>query len=220
MQLSKETLAVFKNFAGINSNLTIKPGSKLMTISTGNNIIAEAVVAEQFPIEFGIYDLNEFLGAMSLFESPELDFQEKYVTIKEGKNGVRYFAANQSVLTPMRNIKQFPDPEIEFDLSSQMLSQIQRVASILKVNDFSVVGDGSTITINVGDKSNPTGNTYNSEIGVTDKTFKVNFKVENLKMLAGDYNVAIGAKKISRFKAVNQELTYYVAIELDSTFEF
>jgi hypothetical protein len=220
MQLSKETLAVFKNFAGINSNLTIKPGSKLMTISTGNNIIAEAVVAEQFPIEFGIYDLNEFLGAMSLFESPELDFQEKYVTIKEGKNGVRYFAANQSVLTPMRNIKQFPDPDIEFDLSSQMLSQIQRVASILKVNDFSVVGDGSTITINVGDKSNPTGNTYNSEIGVTDKTFKVNFKVENLKMLAGDYNVAIGAKKISRFKAVNQELTYYVAIELDSTFEF
>ena len=101
-----------------------------------------------------------------------------------------------------------------------MLSQIQRVASILKVNDFSVVGDGSTITINVGDKSNPTGNTYNSEIGVTDKTFKVNFKVENLKMLAGDYNVAIGAKKISRFKAVNQELIYYVAIELDSSFDF
>lgn len=220
MQLSKETLAVFKNFASINSNLTVKPGSKLMTISTGNNIIAEAVVAEQFPIEFGIYDLNEFLGAMSLFETPELNFQEKYVTIKEGKNGVRYFAANQSVLTPMRNIKQFPDPDIEFDLPSQMLSQIQRVASILKVNDFSVVGDGSSITINVGDKSNPTGNTYNSEIGVTDKTFKVNFKVENLKMMAGDYSVAIGGKKIARFKSNAQDLTYYVAIELDSTFDF
>lgn len=220
MKLSKDTLALFKNFASINSNLIIKPGNKLTTISSGKNIMAETIVGEQFPTEFGIYDLNEFLGAMSLFENPELDFSDKYVTIKEGKNSVRYFAANQSVLTVVPNVKQFPNPDIEFDLTSQMLTQVQRVASILKVSDISFVGDGETVTINVGDKSNPTGSSFDSEIGVTDKTFKVKFKVENLKMMAGDYRVSIGAKKISRFQATNQQLTYYVAIELDSTFDF
>lgn len=220
MKLSKDTLAVFKNFAGINSNLSIKTGNKLTTISSGKNIMAEVVVGESFPIDFGVYDLNEFLGAMSLFESPELEFNDKTVAIREGKNSVKYFGAAQSVLTTVPTMKQFPTPDIEFDLPSTMLSQIQRVASILRVSDFSLVGDGSTISVVVGDKTNPTGNTYDSELGVTDKVFKVNFKVENLKMMPGDYRVSIGGKKISRFQATNMQLVYYVALELDSTFNF
>lgn len=220
MKLSKETLALIKNFSSINSNLTILPGNKLTTISTGKNIIADVVIAEQFPNEFGIYDLNEFLGAMSLFESPDLEFSDKYVTIKEGKNSVKFFAASKDVLTKVPQIKAFPEPDIEFDLPGQLLQQILRVASILKVSDITFVGDGETVTINVGDKSNPTGSSFDSQVAVTDKTFQVKFKVENLKMMAGDYRVAIGAKKISRFQATNQQLTYYVAIELDSTFGF
>lgn len=220
MKLTKDTLAIFKNFATVNTNLTLKPGSKLTTISSGKNIIAEVTVSESFPSEFGIYDLNEFLGAMSLFQDPELDFKEKYVTIKEGKHGVKYYGAAAGILTAVPTIKTFPTPDIEFDLTSGMLNQIQRVASILKVSDFSVVGDGSTVCVSVGDKSNPTGNSFNSEIGVTDKSFKVNFKVENLKMMPGDYRVAIGGKKISRFQATGAQLVYYVAIELDSTFDF
>jgi hypothetical protein len=220
MKLSKDTLTLFKNFSTINSNLSLKPGQGITTISAHRNIMAEAHIAESIPVEFGIYDLNEFLGAMSLFESPDLEFTDKYVTIKEGKNGIRYYAANQSVLTTVPAVKQFPDADIEFDLPSQMLAQIQRVSSILRVTDFSIVGDGQAININVGDKNNPTGNTFTSEIGATDKTFRVNFKVENLKMMSGDYRVAIGAKKISRFQSVNQQLVYYVAIELDSSFDF
>lgn len=220
MKLSKETLATFKNFSSINSNLTLKPGSKITTISTGKNIIAEATVTETFPNDFGIYDLNEFLGAMSLFTDPDLDFQDKYVTISEGKNNVRYFAANQSILTVVPNIKQFPDVDVSFDLSAQMLSQIQRVASILRVSDFSIVGDGTDLSIEVGDKSNPTSNSYKSEIGVTDKTFRCNIKVENMKMAPGDYTVSIGGKKISQFVNNSQDLKYFVALELDSTFDF
>jgi hypothetical protein len=220
MKLSKDTLSVIKNFAAINSNLSIKAGNKITTISSGKNIMAEAIVAESFPIDFGVYDLNEFLGAMSLFESPELDFSTKSVSIKEGKNSVKYYAANQSILTIIPSIKQFPTPDIEFDLPGAMLSQIQRVSSILRATDFSVVGDGTTIAVVVGDKSNPTGNTFESDLGDTDKSFKVNFKVENLKMMAGDYRVSIGGKKISRFQATNTQLTYYVALELDSTFDF
>jgi hypothetical protein len=220
MKLSKETLAVFKNFASINSNLSIKAGKTLVTMSTGKNIIAKADVAEEFPIDFGIYDLNEFLGTLSLFESPELDFTDKSVTIKEGKNSVKYFAANSQVLTVVPTLKAFPEPDIQFNLSQQMLGQIQRVASILKVADFSISGDGSVISISIGDKKNPTGTTFDSELGTTDKTFKVNLKVENLRMLATDYTVAIGGKKIARFLSTNNQLTYFVAIELDSTFDF
>lgn len=220
MKLSKETHAILKNFGTINPNLILKPGSELSTITVGKNIIAKATVKETFPLEFGIYDVNEFLGALSLFTDPELNFNEKFVTIKENNNGVKYFAASQSVLTSVPNIKPFPEPDITFTLGSANLSQILRVASILRVPDFSIVGNGTNINILVGDKSNPSGNTYESVIGDTDKTFKVNYKVENLKMINDDYEVCIGAKKISRFTSKSQDLMYYVAIELDSTFEF
>ena len=220
MKLTKETLGILKNFGTINPNLILKPGSDLSTITVGKNIIAKAVVTEDFPIEFGIYDINEFLGAMSLFTDPELTFNEKFVTIKENNNGIKYFAASQSVLTSVPNIKPFPVPDITFTLGASNLSSILRVASVLRVPDFSIVGEGTNITVLVGDKSNPSGNTYESVIGDTDKTFKVNFEVENLKMIPDDYEVCIGAKKISRFSSKSQNLTYYVAIELDSTFDF
>jgi len=220
MKLSKDTLNVLKNFSNINGNLTIKPGNEIVTASAGRNLVATCVVEEKFESNFGIYDLFEFLGVLSLFDSPELTFSDKYVDIKEEKNGIRYFAADARLLTPVPGIREFPTPDVEFDLSSQMLNQIQRVASILRVTDFSVVGDGESISIQVSDKKNPSGNNFNSVIGSTDKTFKVNFKVENLKMMPGDYKVAIAGKKISRFQSLNIPLAYYVAIELDSTFDF
>ena len=220
MHLSRETIALIKNFAGINSNLRIVAGNKLATASASKTIIAESTIEETFPSDFGIYDLNEFLGALSLFDEADLQFTTKYVKIGEGKDSIRYFAADPNILTPLYSIKQFPtDAEVEFTLTSAMLSQIQKVASILKVTDFSIVGDGATISIGVNDKTNPTGNSFVSEIGESDKVFKVNIKSENLKMSAGDYEVSVSSKKISRFKSTNSSLLYYVAIEADSTFE-
>jgi hypothetical protein len=217
MKLSKETVGLIKNFAGINSNLLLKSGNKLATISAQKNVMADAVVTENFP-DFGIYDLNEFLGAMSLFEDPELTFSDKWVTIEQGGNSIKYFAADASVLTAPQKAITFPDPEIEFPMSANMLSMIQRTASVLRASDVSIVGDGSSITVVVGDKKNATGNSYNSAVGATDKKFKVNLKVENLKMIPGDYQVSISSKKISRFKGAG-DLVYYVAVEADSTFE-
>jgi hypothetical protein len=217
MKLSKETVGLIKNFAGINSNLLLKSGNKLATISAQKNVMADAVVTETFP-DFGIYDLNEFLGAMSLFEDPELTFNDKWVTIEQGGNSIKYFAADASVLTAPQKAITFPDSEIEFPMSANMLSMIQRTASVLRASDVSIVGDGSTIAVVVGDKKNATGNSYNSAVGATDKKFKVNLKVENLKMIPGDYQVSISSKKISRFKGAG-DLVYYVAVEADSTFE-
>jgi hypothetical protein len=218
MKLSKETVGLIKNFAGINSNLLLKSGNKLATISAQKNVMADAVVTETFP-DFGIYDLNEFLGAMSLFEDPELTFNDKWVTIEQGGNSIKYFAAEASVLTAPQKAITFPDPEIEFNMSATMLSMIQRTASVLRASDVSIVGDGSTVSVVVGDKKNATGNSYNSSVGATDKKFKVNLKVENLKMIPGDYAVSVSSKKISRFKGAG-DLVYYVAVEADSTFEF
>jgi hypothetical protein len=218
MKLSKETVGLIKNFAGINSNLLLKEGNKLATISAQKNVMADAVVTENFP-DFGIYDLNEFLGAMSLFEDPELTFNDKWVTIEQGGNSIKYFAADASVLTAPQKAITFPDPEIEFNMTANMLSMIQRTASVLRASDVSIVGDGSTMSVVVGDKKNATGNSYNSTVGSSDKKFKVNLKVENLKMIPGDYAVSVSSKKISRFKGAG-DLVYYVAVEADSTFDF
>lgn len=219
MKLSKETVALFKNFAGINSNLLLKSGSKLATISAQKNVMADATVAETFP-DFAIYDLNEFLGAMSLFDDPDLDFQEKYVSISQGSMKIKFFAADASVLVAPQKAITFPEVEINFTISADKLQMINRTASVLRAADVSIVGDGSSVTAVVGDKKNATGNSFSEPVGTTDKSFKVNLKVENLKMLPGDYAVSISSKKISRFQSTSSDLVYYVAVEADSTFEF
>jgi hypothetical protein len=219
MKLSKETVNLIKNFAGINSNLLLKQGNKLATISGQKNVMADATVTETFP-DFAIYDLNEFLGAMSLFEDPELDFQDKYVSIKQGSMNIKFFAADASNLTAPQKAITFPEAEINFRMSSSMLDMIKKTSSVLRAADVSIVGDGSKVVAVVGDKKNASGNSFSEPVGDTDKTFKVNLKVENLKMLPGDYDVSISSKKISRFKSPNTDLVYYVAVEADSTFEF
>jgi hypothetical protein len=219
MKLSKETVALIKNFAGINSNLLLKSGNKLATISAQKNVMADATVSETFP-DFGIYDLNEFLGAMSLFDDPELEFNEKFVSIKQGSSNIKFFAADATVLTAPQKAITFPEAEINFTMTTSMLNMINKTASVLRAADVSIVGDGSKVTAVVGDKKNATGNSFSEPVGDTDKTFKVNLKVENLKMLPGEYQVSISSKKISRFKSPTSDLVYYVAVEADSTFEF
>jgi hypothetical protein len=219
MKLSKETLTLFKNYAAINNNLLITPGNNLSTISVGNTIISKAVVAETFPSEFGIYDVNEFLGALSLFNDPDLEFSDKWVTIKEGNSAIKYFgAAVNSMVVLTRDIN-FPEAEVNFTLEAGTLAMIMKTAPILKSQDVAISGDGSVITVSVADKKNATGNSYSYQLGTTTLNFKINLKIDNLKMLPGDYDVSVSSKKISRFKAKNSDLLYYVAVEADSTFE-
>lgn len=219
MQLSKETLTLIKNFATINGSLMIKKGNKLSTISEGKNVMAEATIEETFPLDFGIYDLNEFLNVVSLFPNTDLDFSEKYVMVSEGGNSrIKYFAAGEGIVKSAPNTIKFPEPEITFDLESAQLAMIQRVSSALKTSDVIITGDGSNLRVVVADKKNDTSNAYDVTLGTTDLTFKANLKIENIKVLPGDYEVAISKKKISRFKNKSTNLTYYIAIESDSEF--
>jgi hypothetical protein len=219
MKLSKPTLDIFKNFAGINSNLLLKAGSKISTISSGKSVMASSTIAESFPNDFGIYDLNQFLAAMSLFDDPELEFSDKFVSIKQGANGgIKFYAAEASVLTTPQKEITFPNADIEFKFTSQSYGLIMKTASVLGSPDLSIVGDGSKIVGVVGDKKNATANTYEVDFGATDKKFKVNLKIENLKMIPGEYNVSISSKRISRFAGAG-DLVYFVAVESDSSFE-
>jgi hypothetical protein len=219
MKLSKETQEIFKNFAVINANLMLREGNKLASMSENKTIIAEAAVTEQFPQQFGIYDVNEFLGVLSLFNDPDLTFNSDVVIIKEGKNQIKYKAAEESTLkTPSKAIT-FPEAEISFNLTASDLQHIIKSASILKVSDVSFIGSGGTLTALVIDKKNPLTNKFEIAVGTTDKTFTANMKVENFKMLPGSYSVDIAKMKICRFKSTTSDLTYYVAVENDSSAE-
>lgn len=219
MKLSKETQEIFKNFASINANLMLREGNKLASMSENKTIISEATVAESFPQQFGIYDVNEFMGVLSLFNDPDLTFNNDVVIIKEGKNQIRYKAAEETTLkTPSKAIT-FPEAEITFNLTASDLQHIIKSASILKVSDVSFIGSGGTLTALVVDKKNPMTNKFEIDVGTTDKNFTANMKIENFKMLPGSYSVAIAKMKICRFKSTTSDLTYYVAVESDSTAE-
>lgn len=220
MKISKKTIELLKNFANINPNLMIKQGNRLATITAHKNVMASVTVDESFPNDFGIYDLNEFLGAVSLFEDPDFVFSGTDVKIKQDKNSIKFGAADASVLTSPQKEIVFPDSDIDFNVSASNLAMIQKTSSILRGSDLSISGDGSKITATVLDKKNPALNTYSLELGATDKSFNVFLKVENLKMLPGDYSVSVSKKKISRFKATGSDLVYYVAVEADTTFDF
>ena len=219
MKLSKETQAILKNFASINPNVMLKPGNKLSTVSVQKNIMADSGIVESFDTTFGIYDISEFLGAVSLFSDPDLTFNDKYVTISEGNNSIKYFSAAENVLTvPTKEIK-FPDADIEFELTDSMLDMINRTASVLKAQDLALIGDGSKIIIRVGDKKVDSSNVYEVEVGSTSTTFKVYLKIGLLKLVHGDYTVSISHKKISRFKHKTKDTVYFLAVESDSSFE-
>ena len=221
MKLTKETLAVIKNFSSINSNLLLKEGNKLSTITPGKNVMAEATISDEFPIDFGIYDVHEFLGVVSLFEDPDFTFSASNVQIKKGSSSIKYTAASPSALTlpPEKKIN-FPAADVTFTMPATMLSTIIKTSSVLRAEDISVVSDGEKLKIVITDKKNTSANSYELELDSTHaNVFKFNLKVDNLKLLNTDYKVEISKKKISRFTSTDDKLVYYVAVEQDSTYE-
>jgi hypothetical protein len=218
MKLSKETVNIFKNFAAINTNLLLTPGNKIATKSAKKTITGNVSVAETFPLEFGIYDLNEFLGALSLFTDPEIEFADKLVTIKENNDQIIFYKAEKGVLVYQEKEIVFPEVYVDFTLPANVLSNIQRTAAVLHAEVLTVIGKDGQLFVQVG-KQKQEANSYQNIIGTTDKTFKVNVLIEHFKMLPGDYQVTISSRKISRFQSTTSDLVYHLAVEADSVFE-
>ena len=221
MKLSDKTISVLKNFSSINQSILFKEGSKLRTISVMKNILAEVNVDEEFERDFGIYNLNEFLNAMSLYQDPQLDFKnESYVSIREGKTRSKYFFADPAVIvTPPDKSITLPSEDVSFELNTQQLDKLLKAAAVYGVPDLSVIGENGVVKIVVRDKKNDTSNDYAVVVGETAASFCLNFKVENIKILPGSYNVTISSKLLSRFVSEDKNLVYYIALEPDSTYD-
>lgn len=228
MKLSDKTFTILKNFSSINQNILFKAGSELRTISPMKNILAEATIEEEIPKDFGIYDLNQFLNALDLHgnsklqEVPELDFSnDDYLVIKDGKSRSRskYFFADPSVIVapPNKSIS-LPSQDVCFTIDTKEIDKLRKASAVYQVPDLSVIGEAGVVKLVVRDKKNETSNVFSVVVGETDSEFCGNFKVENLKILNGTYEVVISSKLLSRFQNTGYDLVYYIAMEPDSEF--
>ena len=221
MKLNQHTIDTLKNFAGINTNILIKEGDELSTISTMRNIFAKAKVSDSFTNQFGIYDLNEFLSAVSGFSKPELTLKDKYLTISsEGsRSKVKYYYSDPSVIVSPQKEVNMPEADVTFSLTESNYKELLKMAAILKSPDLALIGTkGGDIILKVCDKKNDTSNSFDITVGqgaTADYTFY--FKVENMKMLDGDYDVSVLSKSISHFKNKKLPIEYWIALEPDST---
>ena len=220
MKLSDKTISVLKNFSSINQSILFKEGSKLRTISLMKNILAEATVTEEFSKDFGIYDLNQFLNGLSVHQSPELDFKnEGYVVIREGDSRSKYFFADPNVIvTPPEKEISLPSEDVCFELSTAVLEKLLKAAAVYQVPDLSAIGGNGVVKLVIRDKKNDTSHGHEEIVGETNSEFVFNFKIENIKVLPGTYDVVVSQKLLSRFTSKNHDLTYYIALEPDSTF--
>ena len=220
MKLSDKTLPLLKNFSSINQSILFKQGNSLRTISVMKNILAEATIEEDLPKDFGIYDLNQFLNGLNLHQNAELDFQnDNYVVIKEGKSRSKYFFADPNVIvTPPDKDIALPSEDVCFLLDTKELDKLLKAAAVYQLPDLSVVGEAGVVKLVVRDKKNDTSNDFSVVVGETDEVFTFNFKVENIKIIPGNYEVVISSKLLSRFKNTGFNVTYHIAMEPDSTF--
>ena len=230
MKLSDKTILLLKNFSTINQSILFTEGNKLRTISVMKNILAEANIEEEIPKDFGVYDLSQFLNSLALFHEPELNFEnDGYVIIKEGKMRSKYvFAEPTTIVTPPEKPITLPSEDVTFDLSVQQLDKLLKAASVYQLPDLAVIGDSNGVKILVHDKKNDNSNSFSITVGETSDIFSFNFKVENIKVpsdgasikggLPQDYEVVVSQKLLSRFRSKDGTLTYFIALEPDSTF--
>jgi gp45 sliding clamp, C terminal./DNA polymerase processivity factor. len=220
MKLSEQTVSILKNFSTINQNLVIKEGSEISTMSAMKNIVSKSKVEETFPVEFAIYDLNEFLSAMSLFTNPDLDFNENFVVITEaGSNSksLKYWYSEPSVVTTPSKEITMPSVDVEFPMNSGILSEVQKAAAVIGAPDMVLEDDELRVT----DKKNDTANSYSTSLDTKsddDASYKFWFKVENLKLLPGDYDVQVSEKRISHFQNKKTPIEYWIALEPESSY--
>lgn len=219
MKLSKKTIDVLKSFVPINSNILIQPGNSLKTISVAENIIASAEVDEEFPQEFGIYNLSEFLGALSLFKEPDVTFSEKVVQIRDAQNpsfSLKYVGASKDILVyPKRDVK-VPPFDVEFDLSQEQIQSILKGATVIGAPHLQVNGSEDGLFVKVCDRKSPTTNDFQLQISDQPQTtdFTYNLNIENIRLYPGDYKVSICGRGLSRWENPAAKITIYIALEV------
>jgi hypothetical protein len=216
MQISNETIQLLKNFAAINSNILIRKGSTLSTISTAKNIFAKATVAEDFPVEVAVYDLNSLLALLTLMENQDVEFGEKSLTISKNNGKFEYFYSNANVIVAAPDKSIEIDSHFVFQLTAEDVNMIIKAANITAAPTISVIAKNGTVSLTIGDKKNDTANTYKKTIGTSEEAFECHMSVDNFKVVPDAYTVTISKKKLFHFKHDTKALEYFIAMEPDS----
>ena len=230
MKISNDTLSVLKNFASVNTNLLVRQGNTLSTISTGKNIFARATVAETFDREFAIYDLNSLLGLLTLMEDTEVSFGDESITVSKDRSLFEYYYADPEIIVGAPDKQIEVDDFFSFDLSADDLSMIQKAAGITAAPMLSIVGDGTKVTLTVGDPATPKSNSFKQVIAdeLSKKVpglspdlstiFKAHLQIENLKVLPGSYRVTLSEKKFMHLVNTATDVKYWLALHQTSEF--
>ena len=220
MELSSQTMQVLNNFASVNSNIVITTGNVLRTVSESKTILARATIDEEFPKGFGIYELNEFLSALSLVESPRISFGENNMDISDGtgRSSIKYFYSDPSILTTTSNEIVMPEADVKFKLDRETMNRIKKAASVLGHSEVSVRNVDGVIVLTVADNENSTSNAIDIAVDgdSTSEDFKYVFSIANLKMIEGDYDVSLSSKLISHFVNTESNVEYWVALQKTS----
>ena len=220
MFLSPDTINILKNMAGVNQSILIKEGKRLRSMSAMKNILVEAEIPEEFTREVPIYDLNQFLNAISLVPGADLLMEDSSIVITDGTNSIDYRYSDPSVITapPEKELK-LPTEDVCVQLTEENLEKVKKAAAVLQIPDVSLIGDGKNVILTVRDKKNSGSNSYRIIVGVTDKVFQFNLKVENLKLIGGGYDVIVSKKNLAKFIHHSMPVVYYIAVEPDSNFQ-
>jgi hypothetical protein len=225
MKLSENTVSVLKSFAVINQGIEFNAGGTLQTISPQKSIMAKAEIDDTFPAQGCFYELNRFLGVLTLFDDPQLQFNEKFVTVHDTKRSVNYtYADPQMIVTPPSKEIQLPAIDIAVTIKWEDLSNTLKAASVMGLPEIAISSDGSVINLEAISSKNPTADKYSNVIdnNSNGKVFSAIFKIENIKVMNFDYDVELSSKGIAKFKSANDhgpKLTYWIATEGHSQFE-
>jgi hypothetical protein len=220
MKLSADTVALLKNFSSINQSILIRAGKTLKTMSVMKNILVSSEIPEEFDRDVAIYDLNQFLNCLSLVEGAEVNLEENAIVITNGTDSIEYRYSDPSVIAaPPEKELVLPSEDVCVVLTEEQIQTVKKAAAVLQIPDVSLVGDAGAIYLTVRDKKNSGSNSYKIAVGETESTFQFNLKVENLKLLAGDYDVIISKANLAKFISHSRPVVYFLALEPDSTFE-
>jgi len=215
MKLTTETLSVLKNFASINQGIEFKQGNVIKTMSGGKTVLAKATLKDEFPHDFCVYDLNQFLNVHSMFDNTEIEFDDSNVIFKSGKKKTKYrkTAKEMIVVAPDKELA-LPSVDISFSLTKEDFADLMKSASVLQSPHVAVESTGGKISVTGFNAKDNSAHTNSIEVAEGNgQTFKMVFLTENLKMIAGSYDVEISSKGLASFKNTTTDIQYWVATE-------